>query len=66
MALPAAALQFPLAAPEVASVIFGAVTPAEVEANVAHFATGIPFGFWSDLRGEGLIPEGIPLPGVQG
>ena len=64
VALPAAALQFPLAAPEVASVIFGAVTPDEVEANVAHFAAEIPTGFWSDLRGEGLIPQGIPLPGM--
>lgn len=63
VALPAAALQFPLAAPEVCSVIFGAVTPIEVQQNVAHFGADIPAGFWSDLRGEGLVDPDVPLPG---
>lgn len=62
VALPAAALQFPLAASEVAAVVFGAVKPAEVEANVAHFTAAIPAGFWSDLRGEGLVHPDVPLP----
>ena len=62
VALAAAALQFPLAAPEVCSVIFGAVTPEEVRQNIAHFAAEIPAGFWSDLRGEGLIAPEVPLP----
>lgn len=62
VALAAAALQFPLAAREVCSVVFGAVKPEEIRANIAHFTTSIPAGFWSDLRGEGLVPEGIPLP----
>lgn len=60
--LAAAALQFPLAAPEVSSVVFGAVTPAEVRANVRHFVAPIPDGFWSDLRAEGLIAERVPAP----
>ncbi len=64
VSLPAAALQFPLAAPEVASVVFGAVKPAEIEANVAHFKSRIPPGFWSDLRAEGLVHPEIPLPAV--
>lgn len=63
ISLPAAALQFPLAAPEVASVVFGAVKPAEIEANVGHFAAVIPAGFWSDLRAEGLVHPEVPLPG---
>lgn len=62
VSLPAAALQFPLAAPVVASVVFGAVKPAEIEANAAHFAATIPAGFWSDLRSEGLVHPEIPLP----
>lgn len=62
VALAAAALQFPLAAPEVCSVIFGAVTPDEVRANIAHFGTVIPAGFWSDLRDQGLVPPDVPLP----
>lgn len=62
VALAAAALQFPLAAPEVSSIVFGAVKPAEIEANVEHFAASIPAGFWSDLRTEGLVHPEIPLP----
>lgn len=63
VALAAAALQFPLAAPEVCSVVFGAVTPDEIRANAAHFVTPIPETFWSDLRSEGLIAEDVPVPG---
>ncbi|MDQ0323327.1 D-threo-aldose 1-dehydrogenase [Pararhizobium capsulatum DSM 1112] len=62
VSLPAAALQFPLASSVVASVVFGAVKPAEIEANVAHFSAVIPAGFWSDLRAEGLVHPEIPLP----
>lgn len=62
VALPAAALQFPLAAPEVAAVVVGAVTPAEIRANVAHVCAPVPAGFWSDLRSAGLIDPGVPVP----
>lgn len=60
--LPAAALQFPLAHPAVASIIPGAARPQEVESNLAHFATPIPAAFWSDLRSEGLIEPDAPVP----
>ncbi|AGI72478.1 pyridoxal4-dehydrogenase Pld [Octadecabacter arcticus 238] len=60
--LAAAALQFPLAAPEVTSVVFGAVSPEEVRANIAHFKLKIPNGFWSDVRSEGLVLEDAILP----
>lgn len=62
VALPAAALQFPLAAPEVSSVVFGAVTPDEIRANIGHFTASIPNGFWSDLRSGGLVHPDVPLP----
>jgi D-threo-aldose 1-dehydrogenase len=60
--LKAAALQFPLAHPAVASVIPGARTAAEVEENVRLFSHPIPAAFWSELRAEGLVPEEAPLP----
>lgn len=60
--LAAAALQFPLAHPAVASIIPGAARPEEVAANVAAFGTAIPGGFWSDLKTEGLIDRDAPVP----
>ncbi len=61
--LPAAALQFPLGHPIVASVIPGARSQAEMEQNIAWFEMDIPAGLWSDLRAEGLLDVEAPLPG---
>jgi len=58
----AAALQFPLGHPIVASVIPGARSQSEMEQNVAYFNTAIPASFWSDLRNENLLDEQAPLP----
>jgi D-threo-aldose 1-dehydrogenase len=60
--LKAAALQFPLAHPAVASVIPGARSVAEMEENFALMTVSIPRGFWRDLRAEGLLPEDAPVP----
>jgi len=49
VALPAAALRFPLRHKAVTSVVTGARTPAEVEANAVHLATGIPDKLWAEL-----------------
>ncbi|HYQ68195.1 aldo/keto reductase [Actinophytocola sp.] len=49
VALPAAALQFPLRHHAVTSVVTGARTPAEVEANAVHLATEIPDRLWAEL-----------------
>ena len=62
VALPAAALQFPLAHPAVASIIPGAASAAEVTQNVGSLEAPIPAGFWSDLKGEGLIAADAPTP----
>ncbi|MGV3652037.1 MAG: aldo/keto reductase [Devosia sp.] len=62
VALPAAALQFVLAHPAVASVIPGAARPAEVEQNLAHLETTIPSAFWADLKTKGLIDPAAPVP----
>ncbi|WP_170775694.1 aldo/keto reductase [Ruegeria lacuscaerulensis] len=58
----AAALQFVLGHPSVKTVVPGAVSAKEVQANVALLDREIPAGLWSDLRGEGLIRPDAPLP----
>jgi D-threo-aldose 1-dehydrogenase len=65
VALPAAALQFPLAHPSVTSVIPGGFTPAHIEANLGHLRAPIPADFWAELRHEGLIRKEAPVPGTS-
>jgi D-threo-aldose 1-dehydrogenase len=60
--LKAAALQFPLAHPAVASVLPGARTRAEVQENARLFSHPIPAAFWSELRAEKLLPQDVPVP----
>ena len=62
VALPAAALQFPLAHPAVVAVIPGGARPEEVVSNVDYFSQTIPAGLWSDLKAEGLIDTAAPTP----
>jgi D-threo-aldose 1-dehydrogenase len=62
VALPAAALQFPLGHPAVASVIPGGYSPAHVAANIEHMRATIPAEFWAELKQEGLIRSDAPLP----
>ena len=57
-----AALQFVLGHPAVKTVVPGAVNAQEVQTNVKLLETEIPHGFWSDLRGSGLIRSDAPLP----
>lgn len=60
--LAAAALQFPLGHPSVASVIPGALSPDQVTRNVENFRYPIPAGLWSDLKSESLIRADAPTP----
>jgi D-threo-aldose 1-dehydrogenase len=60
--LRAAAIQFPLGHPAVASVVVGARSPAEVADAVAAFSYDIPGQLWWDLRRAGLLPEEVPVP----
>jgi len=62
VALPAAALQFVLAHPIVASVIPGGAKPEEVTQNVGSLSAPIPAGFWSDLKAQKLIHPDAPVP----
>jgi D-threo-aldose 1-dehydrogenase len=60
--LKAAALQFPLAHPVVASVIPGARSIAEVEENFRMMSVPVSEGFWKELRERRLLPQGAPTP----
>ncbi len=60
--LAAAALQFPLAHPAVASVVVGHQSEAEVVQNLALLAEPLPSAMWNDMRDRGLIPADAPTP----
>jgi len=60
--LRAAALQFCLAHPAVASVIAGARCPEQVEDNFQMAKYPISGALWDDLRNEGFIPGDAPVP----
>ena len=60
--LQAAALQFPLGHPCVASVVAGCASGAEARNCAAMFSLPIPPAFWSALRERGLVDARAPLP----
>lgn len=60
--LKAAALQFVLAHPAIATAIPGAQSIAELEQNIAMVQQDIPAALWSDMRSAGLIPDDAPTP----
>ncbi len=62
VSLQAAALQFPFGHSSIASIIPGARSAAEIEANVGFFEEAIPDDFWTDLRDQSLVAEEAPLP----
>lgn len=60
--LPAAALQFPLAHPQVISVIPGVADADEAAIAARRMTAAIPPGFWADLIARGLIDPAAPVP----
>src|SRR5437899_3497487 len=60
--LAAAALQFPLGHPSVASVIPGASRPGQVQRNVMAFRHPIPGALWAELKVESLLRQDAPVP----
>jgi D-threo-aldose 1-dehydrogenase len=60
--LPAAALQFPLHHPLVASIIPGAFHPDQIRENLDLIRHPIPDPLWHDLKDEGLIHADAPTP----
>ena len=62
VALQAAALQFPFGHPTVASIIPGARSIEELNANVGYFGQNIPTDFWTELKQQGLVEMASPVP----
>lgn len=60
--LPAAALQFVVAHPAVASFCAGTRTVAQLDQNLAWFSHPIPAGFWAALKARGLLRADAPVP----
>ncbi len=60
--LKAAALQFVLAHPAIATAVPGAQSITELEQNIAVVQQKIPAAVWSDMRSAGLIPDNAPTP----
>lgn len=58
--LAAAALQFPLAHPAIASVVTGMRNFTEATANLAHCRADIPPAFWAEMKVGGLISADAP------
>ena len=60
--LAAAAIQFPLAHPQIASVLIGARAVEELEADLELLRVDIPGALWHDLKHEGLLDDDTPVP----
>jgi D-threo-aldose 1-dehydrogenase len=61
VSLQAAALQFPLRHPRVASIIPGARSIAEMQTSVRLLSEPIPDAFWTELKAERLIAKDAPV-----
>ena len=60
--LAAAAIQFPLGHPAVASVVVGARSAAELDQDLRMFRWSIPSALWAELRRQSLIAAEAPVP----
>jgi D-threo-aldose 1-dehydrogenase len=63
--LAAAALQFPLAHPSVASVIPGLGNVSRIQKTLDLFHQRIPAEFWQTLKEYGLLDENAPIPAAK-
>lgn len=62
VALPAAALQFPIAHPAVVSCVVGVRTGDQLAVNIDRFQAPIPPEFWRALQERGLLDPAAPVP----
>jgi D-threo-aldose 1-dehydrogenase len=60
--LAAAAVQFPLAHPLVATIIPGPASATELNQIVDWWKTPIPAALWRDLKSEGVLDADAPVP----
>ena len=63
--LAAAAIQFPLGQPRIASIVPGAASPFEVERNATYVDLQIPRSLWDELKAEKLLAADAPVPMTQ-
>ncbi|WP_200949522.1 aldo/keto reductase [Leifsonia sp. Root227] len=63
--LAAAAVQFPLAHPQVATVLIGARSVEELDEDLELLSIQIPDQLWFELQREGLLAEGAPIPSLE-
>ena len=64
--LKAAAIQFPLAHPAVASLVAGVARVAHLDEYPAFMRQAIPADLWAELRSEGLLAPDAPVPAAVG
>ncbi|MHA1547646.1 MAG: aldo/keto reductase, partial [Alphaproteobacteria bacterium] len=60
--LPAAALQFVVAHPNIPSFIAGTRNVEQLDQNLAWFSQPIPADFWAELKHAGLLRKDAPTP----
>ncbi|MCG8508694.1 MAG: aldo/keto reductase [Rhodospirillales bacterium] len=60
--LKAAAIQFPLGHPAVATILTGVRSKEEYQENERLFRFSIPDDMWAELKSEGLLAEEAPVP----
>ena len=60
--LKAAAVQFGLGHPAVATVVVGCRSVEQLDDTLAQFRTPIPADLWRELKAEGLLPADAPTP----
>jgi D-threo-aldose 1-dehydrogenase len=62
VALKTAAVQFPMAHPEVPTVLIGSRSAVQVAENVHDFEAPIPTQLWEELKAAGLLAAEVPTP----
>jgi D-threo-aldose 1-dehydrogenase len=60
VSLQAAAIQFPMKHPAIASVVIGTASPVSIKKNLGFAEEKIPSVFWEALKSEKIIPENAP------
>lgn len=64
ISMPAAAAQFSLGHPVVASIVFGMTRPESVDQTLDYLRETIPADFWAALVDANIMGAEVPLPGA--
>jgi D-threo-aldose 1-dehydrogenase len=63
--LAAAAIQFPLAHPQISTVLIGARSVDELNDDLDLLAVSIPDALWHDVKAAGLLDVDVPVPSSE-